>query len=95
MVSAGELCISKVRVDRLKGSIMTSEGSMAVATVEGYIEDGQIKVPPGIQLPKSGHVFIVIPDAKTGPSEARILSPRLADPKQAEYLRKTMVKDPS
>jgi hypothetical protein len=71
------------------------EVAMTISTIEGYIENGQIRVPPGVQLPPSGQVFIVIPDPKASPSVAHIRSPRLADPKQAEYLRKTMVKEPS
>jgi hypothetical protein len=63
---------------------------MPVATIEAYIENGQIKLPPNAVVPEHGPIFIVIPDAKTLPP-AFIRSPRLVNPAQTELLQKTMV----
>lgn len=56
---------------------------MSVATIEGIIENGQVRLPPGTQLPERAKVFVVIPGDAQPVSKAAIYSPRLARPEQA------------
>jgi hypothetical protein len=61
---------------------------MSVATIEGIVENGQVRLPPGTQLPERAKVFIVIPGGVAEPataaaSKASVYSPRLAHPEQA------------
>jgi hypothetical protein len=54
---------------------------MSVMTLEGFVEDGQIRLSEAIPLPERAKVYVVVPD--TPIPTARIWSPRLADPAQA------------
>jgi hypothetical protein len=53
-----------------------------VTTLEGIVENGQIKLPRNISLPERARVYVVIPGLESIPA-IRIASPRLADPEQA------------
>jgi hypothetical protein len=54
---------------------------MSVLTLEGLVENGQIRLLDEATLPEKTRVYVVVPDA---PDRApRIWSPRLADPAQA------------
>lgn len=53
-----------------------------VTTLEGIVENGQIKLPGNINLPEHARVYVVIPVLESIPA-IRIMSPRLADPEQA------------
>ncbi len=67
---------------------------MSVRTYEGVVEDGQIKLDPGIRLPDPARVYVVVPeDAQLTPY--RIASPRLADPRQAADFVMEVVEIPS
>jgi hypothetical protein len=54
----------------------------SVTTVEGTIENGQIKLPGNFELPERGKVYVVFPGIELTPS-VRIASPRLVHPEQA------------
>ena len=56
---------------------------MNLIAFEGVVNNGQIKLPPNVQLPDNAKVFIVVPDAAPKPI-AHIFSPRLANPAQAK-----------
>ena len=63
---------------------------MSVFTVEGIVENGQIRLLERVQLPERAKVFVVIPDViditlPRGPM--RIYSPRLVHPEQAADLQ--------
>ena len=60
---------------------------MSVSTIEGYVENGQIRVPASVKLPDRAKVYIVIPDVETLRRPIRIVSPRLANPEQAADFR--------
>ena len=56
---------------------------MNLIAFEGVVDNGQIKLPPNVQLPNNAKVFIGVPDATPKPV-AHIFSPRLANPAQAK-----------
>jgi hypothetical protein len=55
---------------------------MAVTTFEAVIENGQVRLPPGVVLPERQTVFVVVPDA-TSPEARTVPGVRLADPTDA------------
>ncbi len=55
---------------------------MSVMALEGYVEDGQIRLVDSAALPEKAKVYVVVADAP--PRASRIWSPRLADPMQIE-----------
>jgi hypothetical protein len=56
---------------------------MAILTLEGIVENGQIRLPDGVTLPEHTKVYVVIPALESG-RPARIYSPRLVRPEQAD-----------
>jgi hypothetical protein len=55
---------------------------MGIATFEGVVEQGQIRLKSGVQLPEKTKVFVIVPDIRIERG-VRIHSPRLAHPEQA------------
>lgn len=55
---------------------------MSIATFEGVVEQGQIRLKSGVQLPEKTRVFVIVPDIQIERS-VRVHSPRLAHPEQA------------
>ena len=55
---------------------------MAILTVEGVVENGQIRLRDHVTLPEHTKVYVVIPDVEVAP-QAHISSPRLVHPEQA------------
>ena len=53
-----------------------------VTTLEGIVENGQIKLPSNTNLPERARVYVVIPVLESTPA-IRIVSPRLAHPEKA------------
>lgn len=64
---------------------------MSVTTVEGIVENGQIRLPTSIRLPEKAKVYVVIPGGI--PSAAYIGSPRLAHPEQASDFKKVVAEE--
>lgn len=56
---------------------------MNVATFEGVVDHGQIKLNNGVLLPDRVKVYVVVPDFQIS-HQSQIRSPRLAHPEQAE-----------
>ncbi|HEX4952452.1 MAG TPA: hypothetical protein VF017_03520 [Thermoanaerobaculia bacterium] len=54
---------------------------MSVLTLEGLVENGQIRLLEETPLPEKARVYVVVPVGRD--PEPRIWSPRLADPLQA------------
>jgi hypothetical protein len=67
---------------------------MSVATFEGIVEDGQIRLKPDVRLPDKTKVYVLVPDIQVEPV-ARIVSPRLAHPEQAADFRMEVAEEPS
>ena len=57
---------------------------MSVLTLEGIVENGQIRLLERTALPENARVYVLVPGAPERPHRTpRIWSPRLADPAQA------------
>ncbi len=55
---------------------------MKVATFQGIVENGQIRLSASVRLPEKAKVYVVVPDMQA--AQAGYLgSPRLARPEQA------------
>jgi hypothetical protein len=63
---------------------------MAILTVEGIVENGQIRLRDNVTLPEHTKVYVVIPDVETV-SSAHIYSPRLVYPEQAADFAKQVI----
>ncbi|MCW3096983.1 MAG: hypothetical protein JWL77_2601 [Chthonomonadaceae bacterium] len=44
---------------------------MSVATFQGVVENGQVRLPSDVHLPENATVYVVVPDAKAKPSRAK------------------------
>jgi hypothetical protein len=66
---------------------------MAVSAYKGVVENGQIKLPPGVQLPEQSTVYVVVADAAPVVPVTRISSPRLARPDQSADFVKEVVEE--
>lgn len=55
---------------------------MGVATFEGVVEEGKIRLKTGIRLPDKTKVYVIVPDIQIERG-AKFFSPRLAHPEQA------------
>ena len=55
---------------------------MGVATYEGVVEQGKIRLKTSVRLPDNTKVYVVVPAIQVEQS-AHIFSPRLAHPEQA------------
>lgn len=62
---------------------------MKVVTYEGVVENGRVQLPQGVSLPEKAKVYVVVPgDAEIETKrEARIYSPRLANPADAVHFK--------
>jgi len=65
---------------------------MKTMTLEGFVENGQIRLPASARLPEKAKVFVVIPGVETSPT-IYIGSPRLAKPEQAGLFVKEVVEE--
>jgi hypothetical protein len=63
---------------------------MNVATYEGIVENGRIRLLANICVPERTTVYVVIPGMGQ-PGITRILSPRLVHPEDAEDFKKTVI----
>ncbi|MEW6210703.1 MAG: hypothetical protein AB1631_20225 [Acidobacteriota bacterium] len=65
---------------------------MKVATYEGVVEDGQVRLPDKVRQPEKVKVYVVVPDAEAQ-TIAYIGSPRLARPEQAKDFKKEVIEE--
>jgi len=54
-----------------------------LATYEGVVENGQVRLPPNTSIPEKTRVYVLVPDAETQPAP-HVASPRLVHPEQAK-----------
>lgn len=62
---------------------------MSVISFEGIIENGLIKIPQTLNVPNHTKVYIIVPDYNVK-RQAKISSPRLVHPEQANDFKKTV-----
>ncbi len=65
---------------------------MNVATFEGVVENGQIRLPTDVRLPDKATVYVVVPGLVV--PIARIVSPRLVHPEQATDFVMKVIEEP-
>lgn len=66
---------------------------MTVVTYEGVVEKGKIRLKAGVKLPENAKVYVVVADLQLDEKKAiRMLTPRLANRKQAADFKMTMTK---
>ncbi len=66
---------------------------MKVATYEGVVEGGQVKLPADLRLPERTKVYVVVPDVEAA-TTAYVASPRLVRPEQAIDFEKEVLEEP-
>ena len=67
---------------------------MSIATYEGVVEHGQIRLRAGVRLPEKTEVYVIVPDVQIKRG-ARIYSPRLAQPEQLADFELEVIEEPS
>lgn len=67
---------------------------MAVVTYEGIVEKGKVRLKDGIHLPEKAKVYVIVTDAQVEKT-ARVLTPRLKNPKQAVDFKMEVSEDHS
>jgi hypothetical protein len=67
---------------------------MAILTLEGTVENGQIRLRDDVTLPEHAKVYVLIPALESG-TRAYVRSPRLAHPEQAALFAKEVVEVPA
>jgi hypothetical protein len=68
---------------------------MSVTTIEGVVENGQIRLPAHTYLPEKAKVYVIIPNGAV-PPPASLASPRLAHPEEAADFEKEVIeRDPN
>ena len=65
---------------------------MNVATFEGVVDQGQIKLNNGVLLPEKVRVYVVVPDFQTS-RQPQIHSPKLVHPEQASDFKMEVTED--
>ena len=63
---------------------------MPIFTVEGIVENGQIRLRENVTLPEHTKVYVVVPDLETAP-QAHVYSPRLVHPEQSADFAKQII----
>ena len=71
---------------------------MAIATYEGVVEKGKIRLKAGANLPENAKVYVIVTDitinVKMGRKKAvQVLSPRLVHPEQADRFKLTVTEE--
>lgn len=69
-------------------------GNMSVATFEGIVEEGQIRLKTKVRSPDNTKAYVVVPGLQIE-HVAHIVSPRLAHPEQAADFQMEIVESSS
>lgn len=65
---------------------------MKIATFQGFIENGQVRLVDDVRLPEKATVFVVVPGAEIS-AAIGVRSPRLAHPEQAGDFEKEIIEE--
>ena len=60
-----------------------------LATYEGIIEDGRVRLPSDAGIPEKTRVYVLVPEAEM----LSVASPHLADPQQARDFQMEVIED--
>jgi hypothetical protein len=63
-----------------------------LATYEGIIENGRVRLPPDAGIPEKTRVYVLVPDIENI-SAPRVASPHLANPEQVKDFEKLIIED--
>ena len=66
---------------------------MKVATYEGTVVDGQIKLDEAVRLPEHARVYVIVPGVKEV-TRIHVGSPRLAQPRRAADFTMEVTEEP-
>jgi hypothetical protein len=69
---------------------------MSIATYEGVVKKGKIRLQDGIELPENAKVYVIVADVDVkvaNKKPVRVMSPRLKNRKQAALLKLTVTAD--
>lgn len=64
-----------------------------IATYEGIIENGFVKLSEGVNIPEKTRVYVVVPAAETNPPH--VASPRLVDSERTKDFEMQVIADTS
>ncbi len=67
---------------------------MGVLTIEGIVDNGQIKLNSDVRLPERVKVYVIVPDMKIQET-VHLFSPRLKNPGQAEDFKMEVTRESS
>ena len=65
---------------------------MGVLTIEGIVDNGQIKLASDVRLPEHTKVYVVVPDMKIEQT-AHLFSPRLKNPEEVAEFEMEVVEE--
>lgn len=65
---------------------------MGVLTIEGIVDNGQIKLVSDVRLPEHAKVYVIVPDMKLEQT-VHLFSPRLKNPNQAADFEMELVEE--
>ncbi len=66
---------------------------MGVLTIEGTVDNGQIKLNSDVRLPDHIKVYVIVPDMKVDET-VQLFSPRLKNPNRAEAFKMELIEEP-
>ena len=67
---------------------------MSIVALEGFVEEGQIRLKTNLRLPEKTKVYVVVPGIQVE-KYARIFSPRLANAEQATDFKMEVAEESS
>lgn len=67
---------------------------MRVTTVEGTIENGQVRLPSDVRLPENTKVYVVVPGVEEK-AMLHMATPRLSNPEKAADFEKEVIEGSS
>ena len=65
---------------------------MRVTTVEGTVENGQVRLPADVRLPENAKVYVIVPGVEEK-APLYVGSPRLTHPEQAADFEKEVIEE--
>ncbi len=67
---------------------------MRVVTIEGVVENGQIRLNTSMRLPEKARVYVVIPDMPVEqPHVVEVISPHLVHPEDVADFRMEVIEE--